>query len=422
MPKLVAPNDRPALAAAPGAAYYRVLGLEFAPAEDVAYHLDLVALGSGTQTNLGQVPHDLIFDRVYVHGHPRAALKRGIALNSATTVIANSYIADCHVAGQDAQAIGGWNGPGPYKLINNYLAGSGENLMFGGADPRVPDLVPSDIEIRGNHLYKPPEWRQGAPGAAKPPWTVKNLLELKNARRVWIEGNVLEYCWVHGQTGFAVLLTPRNQDGRAPWCVVEDVTFVNNIVRHCSSGISILAEDDNHPSGVARRLLFRNNLFDDINPTRFGGDGRMLQILTASRPIVDLTLERNTMVHGGRGNTFICVDGPDQIVRQFVYRGNLLTRGEYGFHGSRGMGRTGLETYCAGFEFTNNLIIGTGTAKDWPDGNRMAASLDAMRFENPTAGNYHLKPESPYYGSNAPGADMNQLSQATAGAISGVWR
>jgi hypothetical protein len=116
------------------------------------------------------------------------------------------------------------------------------------------------------------------------------------------------------------------------------------------------------------------------------------------------------------------VDGPDQIVRQFVYRGNLLTRGEYGFHGSRGMGRTGLETYCAGFEFTNNLIIGTGTAKDWPDGNRMAASLDAMRFENPTAGNYHLKPESPYYGSNAPGADMNQLSQATAGAISGVWR
>jgi hypothetical protein len=422
MPKLIVPNDQPALLAAPGAGFYRAVGIEIAPSEAVAYHYGLVELGGGDQTSLTQIPHDLIFDRVYVHGHPRAALKRGFALNSAATVIANSHIADCHVDGQDAQAIGGWNGPGPYKLANNHLEGSGENVMFGGGDPRVPGLVPADIEIRGNHLYKPPSWRKGEPGFAGTRWTVKNLLELKNARRVWIEGNVLEYSWVHGQVGFAVLLTPRNQEGKAPWCTVEDVTFVNNLVRHCSSGISILAEDDNHPSDNAKRLLFRNNLFEDINPTRFGGDGRLLQILSPQRPVVELVLERNTMLHGGRGNTFICFDGKGKVVQGFDFRGNLVTHGQYGIHGSRGMARAGLEAYCEGFEFTSNVIIGASSAKDWPEDTRVANTMEDVGFENPGAGNYRLERASPYYGRPGPGADMDALLKATAGAISGVWR
>jgi hypothetical protein len=421
MPKLISPNDRPALAAAPGAGFYRMVGLEIAPAEGVEYSIGLVTLG-GDQTNLAQSSHDLIFDRVYVHGLPRAALKRGFALNSASTVIANSHIADCHVAGQDAQAIGGWNGPGPYKIVNNYLEGSGENMMFGGADPLVPDLVPADIEIRANHFYKPLAWRQGEPSFGGERWTVKNLLELKNARRVWIEGNVLEYCWAHGQVGFAVVLTPRNQGGKAPWCTVEDVTFVNNIVRHCSSGIGILGEDDNHRSQTTKRLLIRNNLLEDINPTRFGGDGRLLQITTPQRPIAELVIERNTMLHGGRGNTFLCLDGKARVIQGFVFRGNIVTHGQYGIHGSRAMGRAGLETYCDGFEMTRNLIIGPGNSQPWPDGNAVATALQAVCFENPAAGNYRLKPESPFHSISPAGADMDTLATATAGAISGVWR
>lgn len=422
MPKLIAPNNQAALATAPGAAFYRVTGIEIAPANDVDYHYGLVELGSGRQTSLAEIPHDLIFDRVYVHGHPRAALKRGFALNSAATVIANSYIADCHVEGQDAQAIGGWNGPGPYQLVNNYLEGSGENVMFGGADPSVPNLVPADIEIRGNHFFKPLAWRKEEADFAGRAWTVKNLLELKNARRVWIEGNVLEYSWVHGQVGFAVLLTPRNQDGKAPWCTVEDVAFVNNLVRHCSSGVSILAEDDNHPSDTAKRLLIRNNLFENINPTRFGGDGRMLQVLSPGRPVEGLALERNTMLHGGRGNTFICFDGKGKAVTGFSYRENVVTHGEYGIHGSRGMRQAGLEFYCGRFEFQDNVIIGADVAKGWPEGNHLANTMEEVGFENPAASNYRLKRASPFYRAEGPGVDMDALLKATAGAISGLWQ
>ena len=62
--------------------------------------------------------------------------------------------------------------------------------MFGGADPSIQNLVPSDIEIVGNHFNKPLAWQdpQG--------YVIKNLFELKNARRVLVEGNVFENNWI----------------------------------------------------------------------------------------------------------------------------------------------------------------------------------------------------------------------------------
>lgn len=63
------------------------------------------------------------------------------------------------------------------------------------------------------------------PTAAAPTWAVKNLFELKNARRVTIEFHVFENNWANAQMGYAILFTPRNQNGGCNWCVVEDVTF-----------------------------------------------------------------------------------------------------------------------------------------------------------------------------------------------------
>ena len=72
---------------------------------------------------------------------------------------------------------------------------------------------PSDIEIVRNHLAKPLRWRKGDPSFEGVEWTVKNLFELKNARRVLVDGNLLEYNWPQAQNGFAILFTVRNQDG-----------------------------------------------------------------------------------------------------------------------------------------------------------------------------------------------------------------
>ena len=60
----------------------------------------------------------------------------------------------------------------------------------------------------------------------------------------------MENVWREAQVGYAILLTPRNQDGKAPWVVLEDVTIRHNVVRHAGGGVSITGEDSNIPSGL----------------------------------------------------------------------------------------------------------------------------------------------------------------------------
>lgn len=73
--------------------------------------------------------------------------------------IRNSHIAGIRAVGMDTQAIGGWNGPGPLLIENNYLEAAGENFMLEGADPAIPNLVTEDVVIRRNYFTRPLSWR-----------------------------------------------------------------------------------------------------------------------------------------------------------------------------------------------------------------------------------------------------------------------
>ena len=168
MPKIDSRSRAPAIRTAAGAHHYRFVGIEVtargATRSTGPYSDNNVVYleAEDGQTSLSQVPTDIVFDRCYVHGTATGSVRRGIAMNGARIAVVDSYLADFHEVGADSQAISGWNGPGPFKIVNNYLEGAGENLMFGGADPAIPDLVPSDIEIRRNHLFKPLSWKIGA--------------------------------------------------------------------------------------------------------------------------------------------------------------------------------------------------------------------------------------------------------------------
>src|SRR5438034_531810 len=150
-------------------------------------------------------------------------------MNSAATAVIDSALWGFTEVGADAQAIASWSGTGPFKIVNNYLEASGENVMFGGDGPSILNLVPADIEVRGNYFFKPLTWKVGDPSYAGVAWTVKNLFELKNAQRVLLDGNIFEHNWVGAdQHGAAVLFTVRNQTGSSPWAIVADVTFTPN--------------------------------------------------------------------------------------------------------------------------------------------------------------------------------------------------
>jgi hypothetical protein len=121
-----------------GAHHWR---LQFLELVDTWPSGDILALGDGSyaQTSLSSVAHDLVVDRVYIHGVSGQEQKRGIALNSATTTIRDSYIADIRLTNGDAQAIAGWNGPGPFVITNNYLEATGENSCSAARTHRSTD-------------------------------------------------------------------------------------------------------------------------------------------------------------------------------------------------------------------------------------------------------------------------------------------
>jgi cellulose synthase/poly-beta-1,6-N-acetylglucosamine synthase-like glycosyltransferase len=403
MPALVA-ADGPVIQAEPGAHHYRLEGLEIAPAPG-AFLTTLIDLGTSS-SQPAAVPHDFVLERLYVHGDPVRGARRGLALNSASTVVADSYFADFKEEGNDSQAICGWNGPGPYQILNNHLEAAGENLMFGGGDPTLENLVPSDIEIRGNELVKPVSWRAGSdPG--EPRWTVKNLLELKNARRVTIDGNVLEHTWTAAQVGFAVLFTPRNQDGGAPWSVVEDVTFTNNIVRHVAGGVHLLGWDDIHESRQLQRVRISNNVFEDVGGT--WGSGRLFQLISGTR---DVTIDHNTAEQ-----TAAAVVGGDTMPHTgFVFENNIVAGGGGGIVGSgTAAGQASIDRYFPGARIRGNVLVGGGGAKLPPD-NFAAAAPDDVGFDDPRLGNFRLSASSPFRGRGTdgrdPGVDLDALARA----------
>ena len=413
MPILSSPTQSPVFKTDAGASHYRLIGLEIT---SPAYNWDLIRLGSFGATSVEEQSEDFVLDRLYIHGDPVNGGKRGITLNAASTSITNCYISDIKGMGQDTQAILGWNGPGPYEIINNYLEAAGENLMFGGAVAKIPKLVPSDILIKGNHFYKQPSWRPGHPNYAGKLWTVKNILELKNARRVTIEGNVMEYNWLQAQAGYAIVFTPRTEGGRMKWAVVEDITFERNIVRHSGAGVNILGQDGDR-GGIARRINFRNNLFYDINHTVWPGEGRLFQLLNAAE---DVTVDHNTFVSSNVNMAMMFNGAP---AKRFVYTNNLLPHGNAGVYGSgKGTGIPTLNHYAPGATFNKNVLVGAPAKADWyPAGNFFPASFLDVLFVNFDARDFRLSPLSPYKGAGTDGADIGAniqlVADATANAV-----
>jgi glycosyltransferase involved in cell wall biosynthesis len=364
MPKLVAEGDF-VIQAMPGAHHYRLVGLEIAPAEGTFVNT-LIQLGDRERT-LDELPHHVVIERSYVHGDRTRGGRRGIALNSRHTAVVDSHLSDFKEMGADSQAIGGWNGAGPFRIENNFLEGAGENVMFGGADPLVPQLVPADIEVLRNHMSKPLRWKVGDASYEGTEWAVKNLFELKNARRVLVEGNVFERNWTHAQNGFAILFTVRNQDGGAPWSIVEDVTFVNNVVRHVGGGINVLGRDDNHPSQQTRRLEIRNNVFLDVGGS--WGAGRLFQLLDGTN---NVTIANNTGLQTGS----ILFGGDHAPHTAFVFQNNIAPHNENGIIGSSTEpGNQTLARYFPRAVVRGNVIIG-GRAGAYPTDNRFVGSLD----------------------------------------------
>lgn len=507
-----AAKSQPVLRAEQGAHHYVFQFVEFDGTAQVGYET-LIALGSDDpQSN---PPNNIVLDRVYIHGHPTKGQKRGVALNGRNLEVINSYVSDIKAVNADSQALSGWNGQGPFKIINNYLEGAGENLMFGGSRPATTGLIPSDIEIRRNHITKPVSWQNAilsVPGSVRatrvsgggamgggahyfkivaamttgtatavslpssevsvsvaaadrvslswsavpgaeyyriyrgpapggelvytrtptaattfvytgsgeasgfPPtsgtkWVAKNLIEFKNAQRVVIDGNVMEHNWAGGQAGYALVFTPSNSSGTAPWTAVRDIAITNNILRHSAGAINILGYDQDGTSQRTERITIRNNLFEDINPANWGGG--LTKCFLLGEGVAQVTIDRNTVIQG----TTTIVAAYGEAMPQFVFTNNIGLHGKYGVFGaSMSTGNASLARYFPGAVFTYNVLAG-GNASLYPPTNRFPTVAEFYAsFVDAGEGDYRLLSSSSFYnagtGGSVPGADVDALNEA----------
>jgi PKD repeat protein len=486
-----------ALRTAPGAHHWDIRFLEFGA--NPGGTADIIQLGDGSsaQNTLAMVPHHIVLSHVYVHGDSLVGQKRCIAINAADVTITDSYVSECKSTTQDSQAICGWNGPGPYRIENNYLEGAGENVMFGGADPAIPNLVATDIVFRRNYVSRPMAWRDpiieapqglaattesggvlpagvyayrivasrpvgndtmgtslpsvevtatatsdagsavrvtwhpvpdateyrvygrsagletmfwsvttpefldtgaaGSPGT--PPtratvWVVKNLFELKNARNVIVTDNIFENHWVQGQSGYAIVLTPRNSNGACTWCVVENVWFDYNLVNNVASGFNILGYDSPRVSQQTNNI----NIFENVLRlnTALGGDAWFTLIGDEPR---DLRIHHNTI--DSKGSAVVYVYGgtstAPRTVWGFEFVANSARHNQYGINGAFfTYGFNILNSFFPDARFETNYLAGAPSSR-YPAGTIAVVPFEDQ-FMNAPNGDYVVRDGSPLKG------------------------
>ncbi len=384
----------PAFATIPACQNWTLLGLELlaTPTGDN----DILTLGDGSsaQNTLASVPSNLVVDRCYIHGDASYGQKRGISLQSGTTTIKNCYISDIKKTGQDAQAIAGWNGPGPWTIDNCYLEATTENFLVGGATIQIPDLLPTDITFTNNTVTKQLAWR----GAG---YNIKNLLELKTGVNVLIDSNTFTYNWGgEGQSGYALVFTVRNEEGDNNWATIQNVTCTNNTVAHSGSLYNILGKDDRGVASVTmNNLVIRDNVAYDINGGTWNGAGHFAQIHSGNA----ITLDHNTVINSGNVSIYF-VDAPNT---NFTLTNNIFYDNGLGIFDTLGnLGTAALNAFAAPYSMLKNVLIGGAFAASYPADNFFPATEADVQFTDAAANNYELLITSPYHDAATDGDDI----------------
>jgi len=420
---------------ASGANFYRFIGLEITRPNGTP--------GTGRLVTAEGTADHFILDRSWLHGNAQDETYDGVSLNGMTNVaIVDSYFSDFHcisVTGRcvDSHAIGGGlsdTQDGPFLIQDNFLEAAGQSILFGGGPATAS---PSDIEIIGNHFFKPWQWMPGSPnfvgGANGKPFVVKNHLELKNAVRVLVDSNLMEDDWGgFTQTGYSILLTPKNQHqghkNVCPKCEVTDITIRYVHVSHVAGGLQLAtALSGNGRNGAealaGTRWSIHDLVLDDLS-ANYDGGGTAFEILNnwTNNPLNTVTINHVTAFPNSERHMMIA----GNVVKNaqmygLVFTNNLIVTGQYPIWNTGG-GRascafldvpvTTISKCFAKSTFANNGLITPPAIyppSAWPANNLFAPSISYVEFtdyNNGNGGNYELLNGSPYKNMGTDGKDL----------------
>jgi hypothetical protein len=441
MAQVSTPNTNPAFWFLANSNHWRLVGLEittsFVSTSSSVYNLVLTGTDLGAQllTSTTLMPSYLIFDRIYIHGLSNTQVTRAYYLDLGNVAVVDGYCSEIHNNVYDSQCLSSVQGPGPFLIQNNYLEASCENIMFGGSNPVISGILPSDITIVGNLMNKPLSWR----GQAAPlNWVVKNLFELKIGQRILVDGNVLQNTWANQQDE-AVLIRAIGY----PLGAVQDVTFTNNLIQHAPNAIFLSGQPTVGATATTKRVLVQNNLMLDIGITRWGGvcvNGYLYNISSGGQPpyfMSDVVIDHNTGF-SENGDLWLDGGGVGGTTANFQFTNNI---GDFGNQDGiqadgQGIGINGLTTFTPSYNYGASVFINSaGTpfaGYSWPTG-QLWSTFSNVAFTSVSGtdpnltGNFQLLNSSPYHNAGTDGKDVGVWDWAvfntkTTNALSGIYQ
>ncbi|HMQ02275.1 MAG TPA: hypothetical protein PKD79_04415, partial [Candidatus Doudnabacteria bacterium] len=403
--------------------HFRLVGLNIVRVNNTSQQTNLIEWGTrGSQQNtLEKIPHHFVIDRSLFQGSANAHTRRAIDLNARDVEITNSYFTNFWESGSDSQAILIANTSGNIVIRNNFLEAGSENILVGGVDVYVPNMVPTNITIEHNHIYKPLSWRGNSPNK-----NVKNHIELKYGKHVMIRHNIIENNWAEGQNGNSINFVPINQEGSNPWATVEDVTVEYNIIKNVGIAFQWGASYDSTAQN-SKRITASNNLIL-INSGMSSPSAWPIVLSRGYDPAVaDTWVFTHNTFYGPAAR--ISPGDANDMIDQFIVTHNIFSpaSGSFGpIDTGSNSGTAGIEEVAINWTWEGNVhrrAQGTGFQQH-PNNNYYPASVAEIGFINADAAGSNLKlaNNSPYKGVAPggldPGVNWDVLMAATANVVS----
>ncbi len=258
-------------------------------------------------------------------------------------------------------------------------------------------------------------------------WQIKNLLELKAAQSVVVDGNIFDYAWKGSDIGFTFAwFKSVNQDGNGWWIQSRDISVTRNLIRHQLGGFLINGREASSGNGSFVRpppltnFTFQNNLLVDLGNTTLAEGAQQYSMLI--NDAVNVTVDHNTFDHLN-ANGLLAMVTPNQNTG-LVITNNMFRKGNFGIHGDAlGEGTNSLQTDAPGYTFTNNDIAGASSSL-YPAGNFFdSTSTWQGQFTSWAAdgsGDYHIRAAATMHNAGTDGKDVGADVTAVLAAVAGV--
>ena len=332
MAKLTAPSSA-VVTLLNGTGGYRMIGLEIEASTGPT--VDLTAGGV----------HDMILDRVYLHG-------AGLVLHGQGVALIDSYLSGATLSYSIRI-----NGGGPFRVTNDAIDSPASHVQIesGSGIEICQNVMTSDS---GSNTYN---------------------FQINDASAVLIAGNLLS------SLGTTLLL----QQG-----VQSDVTVAYNRTTHANEYLFLT-------DGMTN-VVVHDNLFDSSDPV-----GNEIRLFGSPSNPITLKIDHNTFTTG-LGSLLALSSSSGTFATSFVYTNNFAPFGQYGVLANGGdagaaSGTAGLDGYLGAYTFTANAIWGNPGAKSsYPTGNLFPANEQAVGF----ATDWSLTSSSAYKGAASDGKDI----------------